>query len=90
MSPRGRGGGNLRHRKDTPPPKKRVNFQEERNNVRAVGTAESTTSVNEVGQGQSGSWLVELEVNGVISQAIVDTGAEITMVSQGLFEQMNP
>ena len=90
MSPRGHGGGNLRHRKDTPPHKKRVNLKEERNNVRAVGTAESTTSVNEVDQGQSGSWLVELEVNGVITQAIVDTGAEITMVSHGLFEQMNP
>ena len=81
MSPRGRGGGNLRHLKDTPSLK--------RNNVRAVGTAESTT-VNEDGQGRSGSWLVDLEVNGVITQAIVDTGAEITMVSLGLFEQMNP
>ena len=37
-----------------------------------------------------GAWLVELQVNGVDVRAIVDTGAETSMLSYSVVEQMNP
>ena len=45
---------------------------------------------NEHSDYPQGAWLVELQVNGADVRAVVDTGAETSMLSYSVVEQMNP
>ena len=59
--------------------------QQDDENCTAMPLHESEQSDN-----PQGAWLVELQVNEVDVRAIVDTGAETSMLSYSVVEQMNP